>query len=544
MIGRRMLVLFLLSMSVSPSLVAAEDDPRFGCGTETSASRGRVTVAGEAIAYTATAGTITVDDRAVGDGALVGDEAEADRCGGSGTVRADQVPRASMSYVSYEADGTDRTTRPVTFVYNGGPGSASLWLHLGAFGPRRVAVAGTTHGDGAPYRLVENNDSLLDATDLVFVDAPGTGFGRFSTPQAARAFWGVDEDARAFANFIVAFLDKRGRWNSPKFLLGESYGVIRTAVLADMLEHKVGMDLNGLILVSQPLNAALGILDADANPGVDMPYALALPSYAATAWYHHRLPDGDADLSTLLPKVEAFAMGDYLVALARGADLDPDTRNRIADRLRAFTGLPVDYILRANLRVDSGEFEHELRIDDGVTIGDLDGRFVGPATDPLGKDADYDPLEATIGSAYRSLYNDYVRRTLGYGAGQVFRASAGDAGPAWNWKHRAPGPAPAPYGSFFNAMPDLASAITFDPKLRVQLNGGLFDLATPFAAARYEMKHLPIAAGLQKNIEYRSYPSGHMIYVDEASLKTLHDNVSAFIRRDENATPTQTGPHP
>jgi len=439
---------------------------------------------------------------------------------------------ASMFYVAYFKSGDG--PRPVTFLFNGGPGSATLWLHMGAFGPRRIVTVTDSHTPAAPYSIVNNDSCLLDATDLVFIDAPGTGFSRVAGKDKEKLFYGVDPDAYAFAEFISQFLSKYGRWNSPKYLFGESYGTPRSAVLVNEFEADRAIDFNGLILLSQILNFDLSPERPTANPGIDLPYQTVLPTYAATAWYHHKLPQEHKDLEALLAEVEQFAMGDYAHALAAGSDLGAAERAAIAEKLHQYTGLSDDYILKADLRIDGGEFRQNLRADDRLTTGRLDSRFSGPDIDPLSQRADYDPQSAAISSAYVAAFNEYARKDLHYGEGRNFKALV-PLYKIWNYQHKLPEhtqPVTSRQGS--NVMPDLANAMKINPKLKVQLNAGYFDLATPFYQGVYEMHHLPIPASLQSNIEYKFYDSGHMVYAKDSSLKMLHENVAKFIRQTSN----------
>lgn len=441
----------------------------------------------------------------------------------------------SMFYVAYFKKGATATSRPVTFFFNGGPGSSTVWLHMGAYGPKRVVTADDSHTPAAPYSVVDNASTLLDVSDLVFIDAPGTGFSRIAGKDKEKAFFGVDADAYAFSQFIQQFLTKHGRWNSPKFLFGESYGTPRSAVLVNKLEE-AAVDFNGVILLSQILNFDLSADGAETNPGVDLPYQIALPTYAATAWYHHKLPgQRPADLPAFLREVEHFAMNDYALALLAGATLPDDRRQAIAEKLHDYTGLTVAYILKANLRIDGGEFEKNLQDDVNLTTGRLDSRFSGPTLDPLSKEADYDPQSAAISSAYVSAFNDYVRAVLNYGHDRRFKPSIG-AWQKWEFKHQVPGsPYLAPTGT--NVMPDLAMAMKLNPGLKVLLLGGYFDLATPYFEGVYEMQHLPIPASLQKNIAYHYYQSGHMIYANAESLKQSHSDIAAFIAANTTPAP-------
>jgi carboxypeptidase C (cathepsin A) len=440
-----------------------------------------------------------------------------------------------MFYVAYFRSGGG--PRAVTFFYNGGPGSSTMWLHMGAFGPRRIVTATDAHTPAAPYSVVSNAFSLLDATDLVFIDAPGTGFSRIAGKDKEKAFFGVDGDAYAFADFISQFLSKYARWNSPKYLFGESYGTPRSAVVVNQLEADRSIDLNGVILLSQILNFDLSPDRPTGNPGIDLPYQTVLPSYAAAAWYHHKLPAEHQSLDALLKEVEQFAMGDYARALAAGSELPPSERAAIAEKLHQYTGLAVDYILKADLRIDGGEFRQTLQSDGGMTTGRLDSRFSGPDLDPLSQRADYDPQSTALSSAYVSAVNDYVRRELHYGDDKSFKPRI-QTFRTWNFAHQQPGQNEPPFSprQGTNVMPDLANAMKLNPNLKVQLNAGYFDLATPFYQGVYEMHHLPIPHSLQANIEYRFYESGHMVYAKDVSLRQLHDNVADFIRRTSNVT--------
>ena len=523
-----------LSLGNPPVLLARKIEP-FRPGEQ--ASEGSVTVAGSRIDYQAVAGTLVVHPKGWDDAAKAA-EKDSEREDQQNRNRPDgaagnQNPtaEASMFYAAYFKKGAAAEVRPVTFLFNGGPGSSTVWLHMGAFGPKRVVTADDTHSPAAPYAIVDNDQSLLDASDLAFVDAPGTGFSRISGKDKEKAFYGIDADAHAFAEFITGFLSKYGRWNSPKFLFGESYGTTRSAALINLLETDRHVDFNGVILLSQILNYDAKPDGPQFNPGIDLPYQLALPTYAATAWYHHKLAGTPKDLPALLEEVEHFAMTDYALALQEGAALDQTQRDAIAAKLHEYTGLPVEYIKKADLRINGGQFEKTLQDDSDTTTGRLDTRFSGPTMDPLSKAAEYDPQTAAIGSAYVSAFNDYVRKVLKYGGDKTYKPMISLA-TTWNYQHQPP--------NFFrplqhaNVMSDLAWAMKYNPKLRVQLNAGYFDLATPFYEGVYEMRQLPMPPKLQANIEYKFYQSGHMVYAHEPALKELHDNVAAFIRDTEH----------
>ncbi len=480
-----------------------------------------ITVGGRTLAYQTEAGVLVVH---------VKDPLDEEPPSAAEHAAAPASPEASMSYAAYFLGKEPDPRRPVTFLFNGGPGSSTVWLHMGSFGPKRVLAADASHGAAAPYRIVDNVHTLLADSDLVFVDAPGTGFSHLRGADKEKAFYGVDQDAHAFANFITEFLSRHGRWNSPKYVFGESYGTMRAAALAYVLQNEKGLDLNGVILLSQWL---CGDDNADwpqFNPGVDQPYVLALPTYAATAWYHKKLPAAPAALEPFLAEVEQFALGEYSAALAAGNRLEPARRAAVVAKLHDYTGLPVAYLERADLRINVGVFNQHA-LGDGTAAGRLDTRFTGPTIDPLSKEAEYDPQSAAISSAYVSAFNDYVRRELRYGDGQTYKFEAGgDLERGWDYLHQPPG-APAKLPQAANVMPDLAVAMKQNPNLKVMMNGGYYDLATPFFSAIYELEHLAVPAAVAANIEIRLYASGHMVYANEAALAELESNVAAFIRR-------------
>ena len=516
---KRLLPLIPLFLVAGAAPVFAADAPPAGsekpsaestesAKPQSSVTHGSVTVGGETIHYTATAGTMILkndDEKAV----------------------------ASMSYVGYTKDGvTNPASRPVTFLYNGGPGSSTIWLHMLAFGPELMPVGNGTLTPHAPYKLVNNGDSLLDASDLVFIDAPGTGFGRLLDKDHGGAgtnkdIYGIDEDAKSFSKFITQYLTENDRWLSPKFLFGESYGTTRSAVLADVLETKDDVSLNGVILLSSILNWNISVDFPQVDPGINISYAMGLPSYAATAYYHKKLPQQPADLSAFLKEVEQFAIGDYLRALEQGDQLDVATKQQVAEKMHGYTGLPAAYILKAGLRVTGSEFAHELLGDSASITGRLDSRYSGPAMDPLDENADYDPLDSSIDAPTVASFNEYVRDTLHFGKDMTYKPEI-NVFPMWDFKHQPPG-APFPLPFTPNVMPDLASAMKHDPNLKVMLAGGYFDLGTPFYAAEYEMHQLTLTPDLQKNISYAFFPSGHMVYLDPDSHRRLHDAAAKFI---------------
>lgn len=466
-----------------------------------SVTHGVVTIEGKRISYEAVAGILVLKN-------------------------SQNVPTIGMSYTAYfKDDEKDLTKRPITFIYNGGPGSSTVWLHMGCWGPQKVNIEDMSRSR-APYSTVNNDYSLLDASDLVFIDAPGTGFGDIITKDMGGAgerkdFYGIDEDGMAFADFITRFVTDFGRWNSPKYLFGESYGTFRSAVVSNILQSSKNISLNGVILLSQLLTYSNMTETTSGNPGTDLPFMLILPSYAATAYYHNKLPVKPKALEPFLKEVEQFALTDYALALNKGADLDEAAMNTIAQKLHNYTGLSVEYLKKANLRVRGPQFAQALLGDDNQITGRLDSRFSGDALDPLSENAQYDPMNSFIAAAFTSTLNTYMRDQLKFGNDMSYKVS-GDVRP-WNFQRR---------GSFIgfpNTMNDMARAMVYNPSMKVLLTGGYYDLGTPYFEGIYEMKHLPMPANLQKNISYQYFESGHMVYLHPEALKSLHETVVKFI---------------
>jgi carboxypeptidase C (cathepsin A) len=493
--------------------------------THETRSRGSVTVGGKRIAYQAVAGTLIVHGKDWDDTKPLEEAASPPK---KDKDEDEPKPEASMFYAAYFKDGALSPSRPITFLFNGGPGSSTVWLHMGAFGPVRVQTVDTRHTPAAPYGMVSNDYSLLDASDLVFVDAPGTGFSRIAGKDKDKAFYGVDQDIDAFAQFVTQFLTKYGRWNSPKYIFGESYGTMRAAGLALALQNR-DVDLNGVILLSDILAWDLLPDDPQVNPGNDLPYVMTLPTYAATAWYHNRIARPDGGLQSFLSRVEQFATTDYVQALVKGNELGDEERQRIAQQLSAYTGLTVPYLLKTNLRIQYGAFQKELLADKEETVGTLDTRFLGATLDPISKVASYDPQSSAISAAYVAAFNSYVHGALRYEPGIEFKSGI-PIYDSWDYKHKPPGGDRALI-ALPNVLPDLAVAMKQNPDLKVMVNGGYYDVSTPYFAGRFELRHLPIPASLKGNIEYRYYESGHMVYAHPPSLKALHDNVAEFISR-------------
>jgi carboxypeptidase C (cathepsin A) len=525
--------------TANPAATAAkppEAEPHRRQSPPDSVTENTVTIGGQKIEYQAIAGTITVGatdiyDAMIGsDGQLLPDSV----INPTDPAKPEDAPAtARMFYTAYFAKTSSPGSRPVMFLYNGGPGSSTLWLHMGSFGPRRVVIPDTEHKTAAPYSIVDNSYSLLDVTDLVFIDAPGTGFGRIRGKDKEKAFWGVDQDAHAFERFLRRFLTKYDRWNSPKYLFGESYGTPRSAVLSALLQN---VDLNGIILLSAVLNFDNMVDGPRWNPGTDQPYALALPTYAATAFYHRKLPVQPPALQPFLKEVESFALGEYWAALIEGSQLADDRRRRIAEKLHQYTGLSVEYILKSDLRVSGGAFSKNLRDAEGITVGRIDTRYKGPDLNRLSEEAEYDPQGSAISAAYTAAINDYTRRELKFGKEETYKPDAyAESDKLWDFRHKAAG-GPADnqgFGSPTNTMPDLAFTMKANPKMRVMLAGGYFDLATPYFQGIFEMHHLPIPRSLQQNITYKYYESGHMVYVNESVLRQFKADLAQFVRDTE-----------
>src|SRR5215470_7359022 len=385
-------------------------------------------------------------------------------------------PTGLMYSVAYtKNDVKDLTTRPVSFLYNGGPGSATMWLHMGAFGPRRVYTVNGQFTPPAPYKLVDNAETLLDKTDVVFIDAMGTGYSHAVCKAQEKDFFGIDEDVEAFGQFIVTYLSRNDRWNSPKFLIGESYGTFRSAALGNYLQSHDSVHLNGIVLIS----SVLDLSSLTFAPGDDRPYIFYLPSYAAVAWYHKVLKDRPADVVPFIEEARKYAQGEYASALYKGAALSAADKTAVAKRVSFFTSLSEDYLMKADLRVTLSQFRAELQRKEGLTTGRIDARFSGYTYDLLEENAQGDPEGPAVGGAFTALINSYNHDELKFGKDKVYHNTANAFG-AWNWVRRDqrrfgfPG---AP-----NVDQDLAQAMITNPKLMVQVENGYYDLATPFFA--------------------------------------------------------------
>lgn len=451
-----------------------------------------VTIKGQKIDYKATAGTLTIRDE-------------------------DGKPTASVFYVAYTAK--PGTHRPVTFLYNGGPGSASLWLHMGSFGPVRVRTTSPDATGPAPYTYGPNDESLLDKTDLVFIDAIGTGYSRQLGDTKPETFWGVDQDSDAFARAIKRYVTLNERWNSPKFLFGESYGTTRSANLVNVLQNQ-GMDFNGVILLSSILNYGIE------QPGYDIGYVAYLPSYAATAWYHDKLKTKPADLAAFVDEVRAFAAGPYSAALAKGHNISDAERDATAQKISDYTGLSVDYIIKCNLRIDLNRFQKELLRDRHETVGRFDSRFMGVDSDDAGENPDFDASDVGINSVFVSSLRTYLTADLGYKTDLDYRLGAYDQpGFDWDWKHR---PAQGEGQVIPDVAVDLGAAMRQNPHLKLLSVNGYYDMATPFFATEYDIGHIPMNKKTVSNISFKYYPSGHMIYLNPEALTSLVKDLDVF----------------
>ncbi len=471
-----------------------------------SVTQHEMTLDGATLHYTATAGNLWID----------GDDAQ---------------PNASVFYVAYTLDGVaDARTRPVTFLYNGGPGSASMWLHMGSVGPFRVVTQSPEATGSGPYPIVANQYSLLDKSDLVFVDAVGTGYSRPVGRGVIRDFAGTDQDVRAFEKFIYRYVSLNHRWNSPKFLFGESYGTTRSAALVDTLQNS-GMAFNGVILMSTILNYFTQA------PGSDAIFIGNLPSYAAIASHYEKVSHKGKDIKAFLEEVRAFARGPYSEALAQGHNLPAAQVDAMAQKLAGYTGLSVTFIKEANLRVSPARFRKELLRDQRMIVGRYDARFEGTDVDAAGETPGYDPADAGINGAFVSAFHDYLDRELKYSSNETYLPSGPGINQAWDHSHRLGSEVPAGGGGGGQPMRDayvagdLADAMRKNPRLKVFSVNGLYDLATPFFITEYDLAHVELEPKLRSNIEFAYYPSGHMIYLNLDALKQFKSDAAGFYMR-------------
>jgi len=455
------------------------------------------TAGARTVHYTATAGTL-----------LIKDEKE--------------QPIGTMFYVAYTEDGAAPGSRPVTFLYNGGPGSASLWLHMGSVGPVRVVTESPKATGPAPFDVVPNQYSLIDETDLVFIDAPLTGFSRLAGKGTVKDFAGVDEDVRAFDKFITRYITLNNRWNSPKFLFGESYGTPRSAALVAALNED-GIEFNGVVLLSSILNYNV------MSPGYDLQAEYYLPSYAAIAWYYNKVPH-TGTMTEFLQKVRDYARGPYATALEQGDSLPADEFDATAKQVAAFTGLSVQYVKDSKLRIPASHFRKELLRDDDQILGRYDARFEAFDVDAAGENPGFDPSDAGISGAFVGAFHNYLQNELKYtDSGPYFLQGPG-VNKAWDWKHQPAG-ARRGFGRA-QAMPDtvidLGDAMRKNPHLKVYSANGWFDLATPFFSTEHDIAQMMLPPSIASNVRFGYYPAGHMVYLNVEALKEFHADLEQW----------------
>lgn len=447
---------------------------------------------GQQVPYTATAGTLPIRDS-------------------KGKVTA------SMFFAAYTRDGEEVSARPLAFLYNGGPGSATIWLHMGSFGPKHVQLGSEGFQPAPPFRLTDNPNSLLDVCDLVFVDAIDTGFSRTAPGEDPKQFHGVRGDIQAFGEFIRTYLSRFDRWASPKYLIGESYGTMRSAGLAGELQSRHGIELNGIVLVS----SVLDYLTKGYASGNDLPYVIFLPTYTVTAWYHKKLPaDLQADFGKAVQEARAFSTGDYLLALEKGNRLSEAEKTTIVQKLARLTGLSSEYIEQSNLRVTDVRFRTELLRAEHRTVGRLDGRFTGIDADAAAERQEYDPSNEAIKGAFTATFNDYVRQDLKFESDMSYPTS-GDVRP-WSYDDFE--------NRYLNLADTLRGAMARNPYLKVFVANGYYDFATPFGGTEHTFAHIGFEPTYRDRIELAYYDAGHMMYIRPSEQKKLKADVSRFIQ--------------
>ncbi len=465
-----------------------------------SVTKHSITVAGKVINYTATAGALILKNDKDESIALYG-------------------------YTAYTKDGeTDAAKRPVTFSYNGGPGSSSMWLHLGIMGPRKVVVNDPENSPQPPYKIEDNTNCLLDVSDVVMIDPVGTGISRAVGKAKNKDFWGVDQDIKSVSQFIKQYTTDNDRWNSPKYLLGESYGTMRSAGVADYLQENMGLSLNGIILVS----VVLDLRTLTFQQGDDISYVMHLPTYAATAWYHNKVANKPASLEAFLKEVRTFAGGEYNNALMKGDQVTDADKASVLNKLSAYTGLSKDYLTKANLRVNEPQFTQELLREDHLTVGRLDSRYKNINQDLLSEYSSFDPQSTAISPAYIAMFMNYYYGELKVDKSNSYHTSAYSAeGFDWDWKHNKNGGGGDPVTP--NTAVDLAEAMSHNPNLKILVLNGYYDLATPFYGTEYTFDHMGLEKKLKQNIIFKYYEAGHMMYILPAAAAAFKKDVGGFI---------------
>jgi len=495
-----LLVTTAISLHAQPAPVPADSSATAIPKAEKSVTHHSSKIDGKIVNYTATAGTILLKNEKDESIALYG-------------------------FTAYTKDGeADASKRPVTFVYNGGPGSSSVWLHMGAVGPRRVVVNDPDVTPPPPYKLEDNTSSILDVSDIVMIDPVGTGLSHAVGKAKNKDFWGVDQDIKSVSQFIKQYITDNDRWNSPKYLLGESYGTMRSAGVVDYLQESMGMSVNGVILVS----VVLDLRTLTFQKGDDISFVLHLPTYAAVAWYHNKLANKPASLESFLKEVREFAGGAYSEALMKGDRIDAAEKEQVLNKLAAYTGLSKDYLAKANLRVSEPQFTQELLRADHQTVGRLDARYKGINQNLLSEFSDFDPQSSAISPAYTALFMNYYYGDLKVNKNNTYHISAYSAeGFDWDWKRNRGGGGGDP--STPNTGVDMADAMSKNPNLKILVLNGYYDLATPFYATEYTMDHLGLEKNIKANITMKYFEAGHMMYVSPASLASFKKEVASFI---------------
>lgn len=507
---------FVALLSLTASVALAQG--RGGTPLEAAGQRPRVEIAGAAEEKKSeTSHTLRLDGRDIKYTATTG----------TLPIRLDDGRVAArMFYVAYTKDGENPKTRPVSFLYNGGPGAATIWLHMGSFAPKRVQMGDEGFQPAPPYRLVDNESSLIDTTDLVFVDAIDTGFSRAVADIDNRQFHGVRGDLRAFGEFINEYLKAYSRFSSPKYLIGESYGTIRSAGLAQELQNRHGIELNGIVLVSALLTYQT-ISPSDSN---DVAYASHVETYTATAWYHKKLPAELGDLKKATDASREFAFGEYLTALAKGNRMPAAERKAVAQKLARFTGLSPEYVERANLRIDPGRFRKELLRDRRLVVGRLDSRFTSIERDAAGEDDEFDLSNSALQGPYTAMFQDYLRNELKWET-DLHYPTSGNVRP-WNWDE---------FQNRYMDMTDaLRSAMSHNPFLKVFVAQGYYDMATVMGGMEHNFAHLGYDKTFVDRVSFGYYEAGHMIYIRPSAHKALKQDIVRFFEGTRSTTRATT----